>query len=319
MTTHTPVDHDPHQPRPTEQATAEKAPGGKPPGGPGPRSVLARHPVTWFFTLAFALSWLAWTPYILSGNGLGLWHFTFPGGALGSQLLGVLPGAYLGPIGSALLVTWCAEGRAGLRAWRRRMTRFRVGVRWYALVLVSVPAALIVCTAAVSGQDPVLPPAAVLLAYLPALALQMVTTGLAEEPGWREFAMPRLQDRYGPLGATLVVGPLWGAWHLPLFLTEWGGGPHVDPVKPVEFMATTLAFSAVLTWLFNRSAESMPLVMLAHTSVNNYFSTAWTDMFPSVPDAVTGHAFLLASVAAALILLVVTRGRLGLRPAPVTG
>ena len=63
-----------------------------------------------------ALSRLAWTPYILSGNGVGVWGWSFPGGAAGSQLLGVLPGAYLGPIGSALFVTGMTEGRAGLRA-----------------------------------------------------------------------------------------------------------------------------------------------------------------------------------------------------------
>ncbi|MFI8093918.1 CPBP family intramembrane glutamic endopeptidase [Streptomyces sp. NPDC086080] len=84
------------------------------------------------------------------------------------------------------------------------------------------------------------------MAYLPALAVQMVTTGLAEEPGWREFARPRMQRRYGPVGSTLVVGVLWGAWHLPLFLSDWSG-PHVDLVKVLEFMVTTVAFSFVMT------------------------------------------------------------------------
>lgn len=303
MTTRTPVDSGPHSPGNT----------------PSPaRAALARHPVTWFFTLAFTLSWLAWTPYILSRNGLGTWHFTFPGGSAGSQVLGVLPGAYLGPIGSALLVTWAAEGRAGLRAWRRRMTKFRVGWYWYLAVLVAVPAALVAATTVLSGTGPLMPPALVLAAYLPGLIGQMVTTGLAEEPGWREFAMPRVQRRYGPVRATLIVGLLWGAWHLPLFLTEWGGGPHVNPLKPVEFVVTALAFSYVMTYVFNRSGESMPLVMLLHTSVNNYFSMAWSDMFPSVSTETVGHAFLVASVVPALILLAVTRGRLGLRRAPLT-
>ncbi|MHC3470102.1 CPBP family intramembrane glutamic endopeptidase [Streptomyces sp. 7R007] len=278
------------------------------------RDGIRRRPLTWFFTLAFALSWLAWTPYVLSRNGLGVWHFAFPGAGGSSQLLGVLPGAYLGPITAALLVTGVTEGRAGLRAWRRRMTRFRVGWRWYAVVLVSVPATLTLTSAVLAGRGPAAPSAAVLAAYLPGLLLQMVTTGLAEEPGWREFAMPRMQRRYGPPTATLVVGVLWGAWHLPLFLTEWGGGPHVDPARPLEFMATTLAFSTVMTWVFNRSGESMPLVMLLHTGVNNFFSLAWPDLFPSLSLADTTHAFLLASAAAALILLLATRGRLGLPP-----
>lgn len=64
---------------------------------------IRRRPLTWFFTLAFLLSWAAWTPYVLSRNGVGIWDFTFPAVGGTSQLLGVLPGAYLGPITSALL------------------------------------------------------------------------------------------------------------------------------------------------------------------------------------------------------------------------
>ncbi|MFE1832548.1 CPBP family intramembrane glutamic endopeptidase [Streptomyces sviceus] len=278
----------------------------------GLRGSIRRNPLTWFFTLAFALSWAAWTPYVLSGNGLGVWHFTFPGGRAGSQLSGVLPGAYLGPIASALLVTGITEGRAGLRTWRTRMTKFRVSGRWYLVVLLAVPATLTLASVALSGRGPALPSAAILAAYLPGLLVQMITTGLAEEPGWREFAMPRMQRRYGPLTATLVVGALWGCWHLPLFLTEWGGGPHVAWTVPVEFLAMTITFSCVMTWVFNRSGESMPLVMLLHTSVNNFFSLAWSDMFPSLSDGDLAHALVLSTTAAALILLAATRGRLGL-------
>ncbi|MFF7641867.1 type II CAAX prenyl endopeptidase Rce1 family protein [Streptomyces canus] len=278
----------------------------------GLRGSIRRNPLTWFFTLAFALSWAAWTPYVLSGNGLGVWHFTFPGGRAGSQLSGVLPGAYLGPIASALLVTGITEGRAGLRTWRTRMTKFRVSVRWYLVVLLAVPATLTLASVALAGRGPVLPSAAILAAYLPGLLIQMITTGLAEEPGWREFAMPRMQRRYGPLTATLFVGALWGCWHLPLFLTEWGGGPHVAWTVPVEFLAMTITFSCVMTWVFNRSGESMPLVMLLHTGVNNFFSLAASDMFPSLSDSDLTHALVLSTTAAALILLAATRGRLGL-------
>ncbi|MER6692057.1 CPBP family intramembrane glutamic endopeptidase [Streptomyces minutiscleroticus] len=279
--------------------------------GTGVRALLRRRPLTSFFTLAFALSWIAWTPYVLSRNGLAAWDLTFPGGQLGSQLLGVLPGAYLGPIASALLVTAACDGREGLRAWRRRMTKFRVKWTWYAVVLVSVPAVLTAATSVLTGRAPAVPPVAVLAAFLPGLVLQMVTTGLAEEPGWREFAMPRMQDRYGPVTATLFVGVLWGAWHLPLFLTEWGG-PGRDAFTVLEFLVTVVAFSFVMTWIFNRTGGSMPVVMLSHVSVNNFVSVAWTDVFPDAGPGYSGHAFLLASAVAAAVVLAATRGRLGL-------
>lgn len=299
MTTHAPV-HDGH--------TAPNA-------RPGLRGSLGRRPLTWFFTLAFALSWAAWTPYVLSENGLGVLHFGYPviGGT--TQLLGVLPGAYLGPILSAFLVTAATAGRAGLRAWIGRLTKFRVNWRWYALAILSVPTALTLATSAVSGRAPALPSVAVLAAYLPGLVLQMVTTGLAEEPGWREFAMPRLQQRYGPALGTLVLGPLWGLWHFPLFLSEWGNWPHVSWTTPLEFVATTITFSYVMTWVFNRTGGSLPLAMLMHTGVNNFMSLAWTQTFPSLASGYAAHAFLLSSTAAALVLLVATRGRLGCPPA----
>ncbi|GAB2934910.1 CPBP family intramembrane glutamic endopeptidase [Streptomyces heilongjiangensis] len=277
----------------------------------GLRGSVHRRPVVWFFSLAFALSWLAWSPYILSENGLGVLHFSYPVIGGSGQLLGVLPGAYLGPITAALLVTGIIEGRAGLRAWRVRMTKLRVRWYWFVAVAVAVPAALTVASMVLGGGSPALPSAALLIAYVPSLLIQMVTTGLAEEPGWREFAMPRLQRRYGPLTGTLILGPLWGAWHLPLFLSEWGGWPHVNPAKPLVFIATTVVFSIVMTWVFNLSAESMPLVMLMHTSVNNFFSTVWTPMFPKLADMKADYAFLLVSGVVALVALIVTRGRLG--------
>ncbi|MFJ2905769.1 hypothetical protein [Streptomyces sp. NPDC087212] len=97
---------------------------------PTPTPPHPRHPGTWFFTLAVGLSWLAWTPYVVSENGLGVGEFTFPGGAAGSQLLGVLPGAHLGPIVSALLVTRACAGRAGLRAWRRCKALILLAPTW---------------------------------------------------------------------------------------------------------------------------------------------------------------------------------------------
>jgi membrane protease YdiL (CAAX protease family) len=278
----------------------------------GLRGSVARRPLTWFFSLSFLLSWVAWLPYVLSEDGLGILHFGFPVISGTTQLLGVLPGAYLGPIMSAFVVTAAADGRTGLRQWTGRLAKWKVSWRWYLGVLISVPAVLTLTTVAVTGENPITPSIAVMVAYLPGLILQMLTTGIAEEPGWRDFALPRLQRRFGPLRGTLILGPLWGAWHLPLFLTQWGG-PHVTPEMPFEFIGTCIAFSVVMTWVFNRTGESLPLAMLLHTSVNTFFSIAFSQMFPTLTQGDTTHAFLIGATAVALILLVATRGRLGYR------
>ncbi|MGI5273692.1 CPBP family glutamic-type intramembrane protease [Nonomuraea sp. CA-218870] len=285
------------------------------PGQTGLRGLIRRRPLLSFFVLANLLSWAAWTPYILSATGLGVLDFSFPSVLGSTQMLGVLPGAYLGPILSAFIVTAVADGREGIRRWLRRMTNWRVNWRWYALAGLGVPAALIAAGLALSDGDVRMPSAVLLLAYLPSLVIQMVTTGLAEEPGWRDFALPRMQRKWGPLGGTLVLGPLWALWHLPLFMSEWGQWPDVTWLRIAEFVAFCCTFSVVVTWVFNRTRQSLPLIMLLHVSVNNFMSVLYGDMFPSIASVEqASHVTLLAGTTAALVVLVATRGRLGYRP-----
>ncbi|WP_433586069.1 CPBP family glutamic-type intramembrane protease [Microbacterium hydrocarbonoxydans] len=275
----------------------------------GLRGVIARHPLVSFFVLANALSWSAWTPYILSNNGLGGWDYTFELG----QLTGMLPGAYLGPITSALIVTAITGGAAGLRQWGARLWRWRVRWHWYAIAVLGVPAALIVTGLMVSGGQVMAPSVTVLAVYLPMLVLQMLTTGLAEEPGWRDFALPRLQDKFGPMRSAFILGPLWALWHMPLFLTEWGGYPEADWTRPASFAVFCIAFNVVMAWVFNRTGQSLPLAMLAHVSVNNFMSVVWSEMFPTVSENVTSYALAVSAVIAAVIVIIATRGKLGYR------
>ncbi|WP_410672172.1 type II CAAX prenyl endopeptidase Rce1 family protein [Amycolatopsis sp. cmx-4-68] len=284
----------------------------------GIRGLLARYPLASFFILACALSWIAWTPYVLGKTGLGLEpDFDFPKIMGTTQLLGVLPGAYLGPILAAFIVTAAADGRPGLRRWAGRLLKWNVNWRWYAGSILGVPAALILTGFALSGGDIHLPSGAVFVALVPGLVLQLVTTGLAEEPGWRDFALPRLQPRFGPLRGTLLLGPLWGLWHLPLFFSEWGHWPDVTVWTIVEFIATTTLFSILMTWVFNRSGESLPIAMLVHTSVNNTISIAWAELFPAAGTDEVAHTFLISSAVSAAVVLVATRGRLGYRGSEV--
>ena len=278
-------------------------------------ALVRRFPLVSFFVLALGVSWLAWIPYILSGSGLGLLPFTFPVVLGSTQILGMLPGAYLGPLSAAFVVTVVADGREGLRHWGRRLVRWRVSWRWYLLVLLGVPAAILLATSAMpaSWGNVAAPSLAVLALYLPVLVLQLVTTAAAEEPGWRDFALPRLQRSLGPLPGTVVLGLLWGSWHLPLFLTEWGGYPEVSWVAPVEFVAGCVPLSIVMTWVFNRTGQSLPLVMVLHAGINTTYSLVWQQVFPTLdPDRGPLHAQLIATVGIAVLLAVVTRGRLGL-------
>ena len=273
----------------------------------GIRGAIKRHPLLAFFILANALSWTAWVPYILSNNGLGVWDYTFELG----QITGMLPGAYLGPLSAAFIVTLTTGGRAGLRTWVGRLWRWRVRWHWYAIALLGVPAALIILGLFASGGQIFAPTLATLAMYVPFLILQMITTGLAEEPGWRDFALPRLQAKFGPMKSAFILGPLWALWHMPLFLTEWGGWGVSDWTRPVFFTIFCIGFNVVMAWVFNSTGQSLPLAMLAHVSVNNFITVLWGEMFPSVSPQ---PALSVSAVIAAVLVIVLTRGRLGYRP-----
>lgn len=275
---------------------------------------MRKRPLLVYFALSYGLTWLCWLPYVLSETGLGLLPIRYPEILGSSQTLGLLPGAYLGPITAAFVVTAVVDGRPGLRNWAKRLVRWRVSLRWYLGILLAVPVVAIVAAFPIPGAlaDFRFPGATVFLMYVPMLIMQFLTTGAAEEPGWRDFAQPRLQARYGPLAGSLILGPLWGAWHLPLFFSEWAGWPDVDWLMVVEFVGSAVLLSIVMTWVFNRTNESLPLIMMFHASVNTVYSLAWDEIFPSL-DAFRDsmHALVIGSGVTAVVLLIATRGRLG--------
>ena len=285
-------------------------------GDRGLGAFVRHHGLVSFYALAFGLSWLAWLPYILSRDGgLGVLDFSFPAFLGTTSLAGVLPGAYLGPLGAAFVVTALSEGRPGLRRWAGRLFRWGVNWKWYALALLGVPAVIVLGTLVASPGAAAglrLPPLGLFLAYVPFLLLQLVTTGLAEEPGWRDFALVRHQRQHGPLLGTLILGVLWGVWHVPLFFTEWGawmGG--ANPIAIGLFVAFAVVLSVVVTWLFNRTNGSLPLAMVAHVSNNTFVSLLLFSMFTDLPERAALLGGLIGFSAVALVVVVATRGRLG--------
>ena len=126
-----------------------------------------------------------------------------------------------------------------------------------------------------------------------------------------DFALPRLQDRFGPLAGSMVLGPFWALWHFPLFLSDWGGWPDASWTRPVAFTVFCLAFNLVMTWVFNRTGQSLPLAVLAHVSVNNFASVIWGSTFPTIDADRAMVAMASGAVVAATAVVIATRGRLG--------
>ena len=239
----------------------------------GVRGVVWRRPVAAFVVLAFALSWGFWTLFLLTS----------------SQVMFFLGG--LGPAMAAGIVAWQI---GTLQPWLGRVLRWRVSPWFYVfafgfpVLLYGLPNVIL----AVFGAQPDL---SLLGERLPAYAATWVAAffmGGLEEPGWRGFALPRLEQRYTPVRATVLLGVVWGLWHL--------------PVAPLAIVVTVpLAF--FYTWLFNRTGSAL-LCVLLHASV-----TPAQDHLTLIADSPTVDLAIYGTlVAAAVGFVAATRGRLGL-------
>jgi membrane protease YdiL (CAAX protease family) len=275
-----------------------------------------RHPLFSYFFIAIFLSWLGWVPVTLSQSGLGLLPFRFPGPP-GSNL-GLL-GGFLGPVGSGFLCTALVSGKAGLRQFLRRFILWRVGIQWYVFAIFACPILImlgIFATApgALTAFIPSMLPT-VLLVFVGALFAEMLVSSLVEEPGWRGFALPRLQERYGPLTGSLILGLCWGFWHLPLFTIPGydGAGPgFLGIIIPwAEFTVALIGASIIMTWMFNHTKGSILMAMIFHASIDGFPRSF---LFPaSYLSYLASPLSLVAWPVLALVLLIVTRSKLGYR------
>ena len=114
------------------------------------QGLLARHPLVSFFVMAYAFSWLVWSPWVLGQDGAGLLPIKI------GQASGVLlaAGILAGPTLSAFIMTATTEGRAGVRRLLGRYVLWRVGVGWYAFALLGVPLIMLFGTMIYSGNLP---------------------------------------------------------------------------------------------------------------------------------------------------------------------
>jgi membrane protease YdiL (CAAX protease family) len=96
----------------------------------------------------------------------------------------------------------------------------------------------------------------------------VIFTGLWEEPGWRGFALPRLQKQYNAENSSWILGILWGAWHIPVNLyLNWDAGPMALVPMIVGLLLGTVGWTIVNTWVYNNT-RSVFLMILLHGWTN---------------------------------------------------
>jgi membrane protease YdiL (CAAX protease family) len=255
------------------------------------RQLIHAHPIAAFYALAFPLSWRAYL--------VALFH---PGGDLGLDPYG--------PLVAAVVVTTLAGGLRGLKEWGRTLIRWRAPLSLYAFAaLVPLAFTLLGIGANVAlGAKP--PPAAAWTSWpslLVVFPLVMVLGGpLGEEPAGRGLALARVAERRPMLQASLAVGLVWFAWHLPLLLSRPGE-------LPPGFVGI-LSASVVFGWLYQRSAGVVLLPLLMHTAQNTFGGEFAGPMFQGAD--LTRMAWIRGVLYAATALVLVLRDA-QLRASPV--
>ena len=208
-----------------------------------------------YFVLAIGITWLALLPAVLARLGV------LPG--VPDQYMGGAPIAVFGPTIAAVLASRWEAGREGVRALFRQLRSWTVKPGWYLLAL-TLPGLVF----AVGRAAYALVPGNVGGPWLyPPTEAQhvaaMLIVPIGEEIGWRGFALPRLQRRYGAVKASVILGLLWALWHVPMFLSA--GATEASMLTLVPYF---LGASVLFTWFYNRTGGSLPLAILLHVGAH---------------------------------------------------
>ncbi len=223
----------------------------------------------WGF-LAFSHGWTWGFWGIVVGQGVDVWSSSW------AMTLFTIGGLGL-PIGGVVM-TGRVAGRSGLRDLGRRLIDpGRIGGRWWAVILLLLPAiklaagglAVLFGEAEVPFQleeaaERVVQPGELLM-YL---GFVLLLGPVPEEIGWRGYLLDRVQLRFSALGASVLVGLAWFTWHGPLFFmagyyARAGGAPD-----PLQFGTAILLGAVLYTWIYNHTGRSILAAILFHFSGN---------------------------------------------------
>lgn len=233
-----------------------------------------------YVVLAFALSWawawpLAWSDALVRRGVGSPTHFP----------------ALIGPAAAAFLVTAWAGGRHGVTDLLARMGRWRFPLRWWAVAV--SPLAFLAVALVVQAVIGDVPPFRDFGRYsgLPSMnvwavvVIAVTLNGFGEETGWRGFAVPALTPRLGPLGAALLIAPVWAVWHLPYFFLL-DSYQSLNAFTILGFLIGLAYGSVVLTWLYLGTGGSILAVAIWHGLFNMATATAAaTDTIASTVSA----------------------------------
>ncbi|GAC1347250.1 MAG: hypothetical protein NVSMB27_12260 [Ktedonobacteraceae bacterium] len=259
------------------------------------KAFIQRHPVAAYFGMTYLISWVGAfimvAPKLIRGEAIQ-----------SSDGLLMFPVMLIGPALASIILTGMVDGRSGLRNLFSRMGRWRVGTRWYAAALLIPPALILAVLLFLRTLlSPVFSPHLFLLGFLFG-----IPAGFLEEIGWTGYAFPKMLLKRNALTASLLLGGLWGLWHLPVIDFLGAAYPHGAYWLPfvLVFIALLTAMRALIAWVYSNTS-SVLLAQLMHIS-----STGFLVMFsPSLvsPAQETLWYAVYAAILYIAVAIVVTR------------
>lgn len=236
------------------------------------KEFIKNNSVLTYFIITFAISW---------GGVILVLSLTGGIATTKEQFAAQLPIAILlmivGPGLAGLLMTGLVSGRAGFRDLFSRLVKWRASFVWYAIALLTGPLVLMATLLLLSLTSPVYLPGIFTTDDMASRLLFGIVAGLAvgffEELGWTGFAVPKLRLRYSILTTGLIVGVLWGAWHIMGQVVMASGTYSGELPLPVFLIANTVglligqlpAFRILTVWVYDRTG-SLLVAMLMHVT-----------------------------------------------------
>jgi membrane protease YdiL (CAAX protease family) len=222
----------------------------------------------------------------------------------------VLPGTVI----AAIIAQAHESGKEGLRGLWQRCTHWRVGGRWYGIMLgllfiIFLP---IVIFGLVKSPIPTKNQFLTVLIWLvPMFVYTFLASGM-EEPGWRGYLLPSLQTRFSAKKASFIVGIIWGFWHWPVFLPVYmnalhsaGGVPQAVTTLLIQLILYTagsmISEALIYTWLYNRTGSTF-LCILFHV-VHNNAATYMLMLFPSLERMIPTFGTIMEWVIAIVLMV----------------
>jgi membrane protease YdiL (CAAX protease family) len=229
------------------------------------KSFVVRHPLVGYFVIAYGITW-GGILIFLASRGFQLTSLQVQDASL--MFVIIFLAMLLGPSTSGLVLTSVLDGRNGLRQVWLRIRRWQVGLRWYVIALLTVPALTLVMLSVLSTF--------VSTIYVPSFRIVLGIAGLMagffEEIGWTGFATPRLLNRHDPLKAGFFLGLLWAFWHM---LADFSG--NISNLSVAEWIAWFViywvlpltAYRILMTWVYSHT-QSLFLAQLMHASYTGW-------------------------------------------------